>query len=151
MRKVFYVAGTFDLLHWGHLKFLNRVKELVDGVNEDLIIALNTDEFAERYKRKPIFKLEERRKSLEQVGFSVIAINDNNNQSEIERRISNLGVTHIVHGDDWTGEDYLRQLGVTQKFLDEFDITMVYLPYTKGISSSEIIKRCQNAKYNLDK
>ena len=49
--------------------------------------------------------------------------------------------THFVHGSDWTGDSLLRQLGVTQEWLDEHGITMVYIPLWKGISSTEIRRR----------
>lgn len=50
--------------------------------------------------------------------------------------------TLIVHGDDWTGEALMKQMGLTYDFLDEWGIEMFHLPYTSGISTSEIVKRC---------
>ena len=48
---------------------------------------------------------------------------------------------YIIHGDDWTGDAYLKQMGMTQEFLDENEIKLAYVPYTKSISTSDIIKR----------
>lgn len=40
MKKVI-TYGTFDLLHWGHIKLLERAKQLGDY----LVVAISTDEF----------------------------------------------------------------------------------------------------------
>ena len=56
MRKV-VVAGTFDILHLGHLWLLNKAKEHGDR----LIVVVSRDESVERIKgRKPVFPEEER-------------------------------------------------------------------------------------------
>ena len=52
----------------------------------------------------------------------------------------------IAIGDDWRHKDYYKQMNFTQEWLDEKGILLVYLPYAKDISSTEIRKRmlCQN-------
>lgn len=154
MEKVGYVGGTFDLFHAGHARFLKRVYDLCDWV----VVGLNTDKFAEKYKRRPVMSYEERKELLEACEYvDEIVENKGNSRREIEKRLKQTWgwtlamrgptgietITYIFHGTDWTGESYLKQLGVTQKFLDKNNITMVYLPYTKEISSSKIIKRCK--------
>ena len=52
----------------------------------------------------------------------------------------------IVHGDDWDGEGYLKQIRVTPEFLEEHHVSMVYLPYTKGISTSELVEKIKASK-----
>ncbi|MFA6080987.1 MAG: adenylyltransferase/cytidyltransferase family protein [Patescibacteria group bacterium] len=47
-RKTVLVGGCFDLIHYGHLKFLEAAKKKGDF----LIIALESDEFIKNYKRK---------------------------------------------------------------------------------------------------
>jgi glycerol-3-phosphate cytidylyltransferase-like family protein len=47
----------------------------------------------------------------------------------------------ILHGDDWKGGSLVRQLGVTDEFLREHGIAMKYVPYTAGISTTEIKRR----------
>lgn len=49
MKKVI-TYGTFDLLHWGHIKLLERAKELSDY----LVVAISTDEFNLQKQKKPI-------------------------------------------------------------------------------------------------
>ena len=48
----------------------------------------------------------------------------------------------ILVGDDYKPrEKYLKQLGVTESFLERYSIEIRFTPYTKGISSSEIKAR----------
>jgi cytidyltransferase-like protein len=48
-KKTVLVGGCFDILHFGHLKFLQKSAE--EG--NFLIVALESDEFIKKYKRKP--------------------------------------------------------------------------------------------------
>jgi len=47
-KKIVLVGGCFDLIHYGHLKFLEAAKEQGDF----LIVALESDEFIKKHKRK---------------------------------------------------------------------------------------------------
>jgi len=47
-KKTVLVGGCFDLIHYGHLKFLESAKEQGDF----LIVALESDEFIKKHKRK---------------------------------------------------------------------------------------------------
>jgi glycerol-3-phosphate cytidylyltransferase len=47
----------------------------------------------------------------------------------------------IVIGSDWARRYYHKQMGFTQDWLDERGIGLMYLPYTTGISSTEIKQR----------
>ena len=44
----------------------------------------------------------------------------------------------IVIGSDWARRDYYAQMGFTQDWLDERGIGLAYIPYTAGISSTDI-------------
>jgi len=52
----------------------------------------------------------------------------------------------IVIGSDWAVRDYHAQMGFTQAWLDERGIGLCYVPYTKGISSTDIKGRLQFAR-----
>jgi glycerol-3-phosphate cytidylyltransferase-like family protein len=47
----------------------------------------------------------------------------------------------IVIGSDWARRDYYAQMGFDQDWLDARGIGLVYLPYTKGISTTELKRR----------
>jgi glycerol-3-phosphate cytidylyltransferase len=132
-----YVGGTFDLFHPGHVNLLRRAKEHADIV----VVALNTDEFNEQYKgKRPVMTLAERRAVLEACRY-VDVVDVNTGGADSAPTILRHRPDFILHGDDWTGESFLRQLGLTQQFLDENGIALVYVPYTKGVSSSDLKHR----------
>ena len=130
-----YVGGTFDLFHWGHVELLKKCEEI-----GEVWVALNTDKFCAEYKHKPVMTYEERKKVLESCIY-VDGVVENTGGYDSKPSILKVMPDYIVHGDDWTGDAYLKQLGIDQAFLDEHKIKLVYVPYTKNISTSEIIKR----------
>ena len=133
-----YVGGTFDLFHYGHARFLEQCSKY-----GKVIVAINTDDFCERYKRKPVLTLGERIESVaacKWVDEVIVNIGDEDSGITIDT-IKDKKVTNIAHGDDWTGDSLIEQLGISQEWLDERGISMLYVPYTKGISTSDIIGR----------
>jgi glycerol-3-phosphate cytidylyltransferase len=140
MGLVVYTGGTFDLLHWGHIEFLERCKTIA-GVGGKVVVSLNTDEFIEAYKGKsPVMSYEERKAVLQgcRAVDSVIAnVGGADSRSSIEFVSPDL----IVVGSDWARRDYYAQMAFTQDWLDSRGIGLCYIPYTEGISTTEIKKR----------
>lgn len=135
-----YAGGTFDLFHYGHVDFLWRCKRNCDY----LIVSLNTDEFAARYKRKPILTLDERIESVEgcrHVDQVIVNVDDEDSTTSILAVKASL----IFHGDDWPVEGLMQQMGLTMEWLIEHGVGMRYTPYVKGISASDIIERCRQS------
>ena len=138
--KRIYIGGNFDTPHSGHIELLRKASELA----EEVVVALNTDEFAKRYKGKfPVMSLEERYRVISAIKYvSWVDINDGceDSKSCILRNKPDA----ILHGDDWTGGSLATQMGLSEEFLKENKITMVYVPYTKGISTTEVRNRVKN-------
>ena len=140
--RVLYTGGTFDLLHYGHLKFLKNCKQIADKV----VVSLNTDSFVEQYKSKTVLNYEERRLSLLHCQY-VDEVIENKFGSDSKPAILSVDPDIIAIGDDWASKDYYSQMKFDQQWLDDKDIVLVYIPYTKGISSSQIKDRIlKNAK-----
>lgn len=139
MKEVVYVIGVFDLFHRGHLELLKRAKNLGDR----LVVAINSDNMVESYKRRPYFLQEDRLeivKSLKYVDDAFI-INEYDNKEYIKK----YKVNKIVHGDDWPEDSYMEQIRVTPQFLKENNCELVLLPYTDGISTSDLINEIKEA------
>ena len=68
------------------------------------------------------------------------------NEKIYKEYIKKYDIDIIVHGDDWDGEGYFKQIRVTPEFLEEHHVSMVYLPYTKGISTSELVEKIKASK-----
>jgi len=102
---------------------------------------LNTDEFIERYKgKKPIISYDDRKTVLLACKY-VDDVIENINGEDSKPSILSVSPNIIAVGDDWAKKDYYKQMNFTQKWLDENDITLIYIPYKEGISSSDIRKR----------
>lgn len=133
--KIIYVIGVFDLFHTGHVEILRRAKNMGDK----LLVAINGDEMVASYKRRPYFSEEDRLAVIQACRYvdEAFIIRQFDNKEIIKK----YKITHIVHGDDWPENDYLRQIRVTPQFLKEHNCELILLPYTPGISTSEIIKK----------
>lgn len=124
MKKVI-TYGTFDLLHWGHVRLLERAKELGDY----LIVGLSTDEFNALKHKQAYHSYEKRKYILEAIKYVDEVIPENNWEQKVND-IKEHDVETFVMGDDWRGEfDFLA---------DYCDV--VYLPRTEGISTTQIKK-----------
>jgi glycerol-3-phosphate cytidylyltransferase len=137
---VVYTGGTFDLFHAGHVNFLKRCKEIA-GELGSVVVSLNTDEFIKEYKGKPpIVSFSDRMAVLKACQYvdQVIA---NSGGADSKPTILQVSPNIIAIGTDWAKKDYYKQMQFTQDWLDEKDISLIYIPYTKGISSTEIKTR----------
>lgn len=134
--RVLYTGGTFDLLHYGHLNFLKMCKQIADEV----VVSLNTDSFVGQYKCKTVLNYEERRLSLLHCQY-VDRVVENSFGADSKPSILNVNPDIIAIGDDWATKDYYSQMGFTQEWLNSNEIVLVYIPYTKDISSSDIKNR----------
>lgn len=129
-------AGTFDLFHPGHVNLLGRAASL--GV---VTAAVNTDRFVEQFKgRQPIMTLAERLKVVNACRYVTrTVIND----GPLTPVIKHVRPRYLVHGSDWDPDRYLQQIGCTARWLDEHGVEAVSVPYTEGVSTTELIDRCR--------
>lgn len=136
MGLIVYTGGTFDLLHAGHANFLRRCSEL-----GSVTVSLNTDEFIEAYKgKRPVMSYAEREAVLLSMRF-VDRVIPNFAGADSKPAIELVKPDFIVIGSDWARRNYYAQMQFTQDWLDERGIGLVYIPYTQGISSTEVKKR----------
>jgi cytidyltransferase-like protein len=135
MYKNVYVIGVFDLFHRGHLELLRKAKAL--GGN--LIVAVNSDNKVASYKRKPVVPEDDRLEIVKACKYvdQAFLINGYAQKEYIEK----YGIDAIIHGNDWGRERYLQQICVTEEYLKERNTELILLPYTAGVSTSQILNR----------
>lgn len=126
MRRVL-TYGTFDLLHYGHIRILQRAK----GQGDYLVVAVSTDEFNAIKGKKAYHNYETRKKMLEAIRYVDLVIPENDwNQKRND--VIEYKIDEVVMGSDWEGND---------KFENLKDLCKVtYLPRTEGISTTKIKK-----------
>jgi len=134
-----YTGGTFDLFHSGHVALLKRCSEI-----GSVTVALNTDEFIAKYKGKaPVVSYSEREAVLLACRY-VDAVVPNTGGADSTIAIEAVQPDIIVVGTDWARRDYYAQMGFDQDWLDERGIGLAYIPYTRGISTTDLKKRINN-------
>ena len=116
--------GTFDVLHYGHIRLLERVRELGDY----MIVGVTSDDYDKtRGKINNQQSLMERIAAVEATGIADMVIVEEYEGQKIAD-IQKYHVDIFTVGSDWTGYfDYLKEY-----------CKVIYLPRTAGISSSEI-------------
>lgn len=117
--------GTFDLLHYGHIRLLERAKKLGDY----LIVALSTDEFNEIKGKKAYHNYETRKKMLESLRYVDLVIPEQTWEQKLQD-IKDYKVDIVVMGSDWAGSDKFD-------YLKEY-CELIYLDRTEGISTTKI-------------
>lgn len=123
MKKVI-TYGTFDLLHEGHINLLKRAKALGDY----LLVGVTTDNFdVSRGKVNVQQNLMERMEAVKRTGIADEVFPEEYLGQKIDD-IKRHGVSVFAIGSDWQGHfDFLKEY-----------CTVVYLPRTEGVSSSQI-------------
>lgn len=126
--KVGYTQGTFDMFHIGHLNLLKNAKELCDC----LIVGVNSDCLVKEYKHKiPVISQIDRSEILKAIRYvDNVVVCDTLDKLEMHDR---LQFDVIFRGDDWKGTTRWSQ---TELVLRNIGVDVVYLAYTKGISST---------------
>jgi len=124
MRRIL-TYGTYDLLHYGHIRLLKRAKALGDY----LIVAISTDEFNEIKGKKAYHDYETRREVLEAVRYVDLVIPERTWEQKRDD-VAKYEVDVVVMGSDWKGNENFEKLR---------DICeVVYLDRTEGISTTKI-------------
>jgi len=131
-RRVVFTNGCFDLLHRGHIRYLERARTLGDI----LVVAINSDASVRTLKgpSRPVTTADERAEvlaALAAVDFVLIF-----DDLDPARVIHAVRPDVLVKGGDWpvsqiVGADFVRAQGGTVRSL----------PYVEGASTSALIGR----------
>lgn len=127
--------GTYDLLHHGHVRLLERAKALGDY----LIVGVTADDFDKvRGKINVQQPLMDRVEAVRKLGIADEIIVEEYEGQKIDD-IRRYGVDIFTVGSDWVGKfDYLKEY-----------CKVVYLERTKGVSSSEIRQKKQALRLGI--
>jgi glycerol-3-phosphate cytidylyltransferase len=118
--------GTFDVLHVGHLRILQRARALGDR----LVVGVSSDALNVAKKgRQPVFSQEERCELI----ANLVCVDEVFVEESLELKreyIKEYGADVLVMGDDWAG-----------RFDEMGDLCrVVYLPRTPSISTTGLIE-----------
>ena len=134
-KKIVFTNGCFDLLHVGHITYLEEAKKLGDR----LIVALNSDNSVKKLKgaKRPIHKLKERAKQIAALD-SVDWVTSFTEDTPL-KLIKELEPDVLVKGKDYKVKDIAGSKEVLSKGGQVKTIKLV-----KGVSTSNLIKKIKD-------
>ncbi len=124
MRRVL-TYGTFDLLHHGHIRLLQRAKALGDF----LVVAVSTDEFNAGKGKTAFHDYETRKEIVEAIRYVDLVIPETSWDQKVDD-VKKYDIDIVAMGDDWAQSDRFDYL---KDYCD-----LVFLPRTEGISTTGI-------------
>lgn len=126
-----YTAGVFDLFHIGHLNLLRNAK----GMCDKLIVGVTVDELVTYKGKHAMIPFEDRAEIVRSVRYvdAVVPQYDMDKVTTCKKLKADI----LFVGDDWYDslkwQDYEREC-------KDAGIKIIYFPYTRGISSTQISK-----------
>ncbi len=133
-QTIVFTNGCFDILHLGHLTYLNQARALGDK----LIVGMNSDKSVNLLKgpTRPLNNERERKIHLACLSFvdAVIAFQEETPYA----LISELEPDILVKGGDYTSDQI-----VGKKVVESIGGKVVILPFLEGYSTSNFIKKIQ--------
>ena len=133
--KTVITYGTYDMLHYGHIRLLERAKKLGDY----LIVGITSEDFdRSRGKINVRQSLMERIEAVKETGIADQIIVEEYSGQKIDD-IRRYNVDIFVIGSDWKGKfDYLEEY-----------CKVIYLERTKGISSTELRSKTNEIRIGI--
>ncbi len=131
-KKIVFTNGCFDILHYGHIKYLEKCRKLGDI----LVIGLNSDSSVRKIKGKnrPVTGQKERAAilaSLEFVDYITIF-----SDATPVKLINMITPQILAKGGDWRKNEIVGGAHVKKK-----GGRVVTIPFVRGYSTTRILKR----------
>ena len=138
-----FTVGTFDLFHIGHLNLLRSAKEYCDY----LIVGVHSDEWVKHCKNRPtVIPYEDRADIVAAIRYAdEVVKNETRSKMEAWEKYK-FDVAFI--GDDWKGTEVWNKI---EKELNSVGCDVVYIPYTQGISTTELRIRLKDSQEKKEK
>ena len=126
-----YTTGVYDLFHVGHLNLLKNAK----GMCDKLIVGVTSDELANYRGKHPVIPFSDRIEIVRSINCvdAVVAQTDMNKLEMCRKLQANI----MIVGDDWYRSPRWEEY---EKEFKEAGIQIMYFPYTKGVSTTQISK-----------
>ena len=137
-----YTTGVYDLFHIGHLNLFKNAKGLCDK----LVVGVTVDELVSYKGKQAMIPFEDRIEIVRSCKYVDAAVP----QYDMDKLAAckKLGASVLFVGDDWYGTEKW------QRYEEEFakeEIKIVYFPYTRGTSSTQIRKVLDTVRvHNLE-
>lgn len=134
-KKIAFTNGCFDILHYGHIKYLEKAKRLADI----LIVAVNSDSSVKKIKGngRPVNNQFARvgvLSALSLIDYLVIF-----NEDTPLKLIKLIKPDVLIKGGDWKVESIAGA-----EIVKSYDGKVVTIPYLNGYSTTRLIEKITN-------
>ena len=126
-----YTTGVYDLFHIGHLNLFKNAK----GMCDKLIVGVTVDDLVKYKGKEAIIPFEDRIEIVRSIKYVDAAI-PQYDMNKIKTCLE-IGATMLFVGDDWYGTEKWKKY---EEDCEKNGIKVIYFPYTKGVSSTQITK-----------
>ena len=141
-KRIVFTNGCFDLLHVGHVRYLEEAKSL----GHILVVAVNSDRSTTQLKGpgRPINTQQERAEVVAALAcVDYVTVFD---EPDPHRIISVLQPNVLVKGGDWT-----RETTVGREIVENAGGKVVVIPSVEGVSTTGLIDRILKASQSNPK
>jgi len=131
-KKIVFTNGCFDILHYGHLRYLEKAKELGDI----LIVGVNSDSSVKAIKGKgrPINRCRDRMALI--AGLQCVDYCLSFKEKTPLKLIKKIKPDILVKGGDWKKEEI-----VGSEFVTSYGGKVKTIKYIKGYSTTQTINK----------
>ncbi len=137
-RRVVFTNGCFDLLHPGHVRYLQQAR----AIGDVLIVALNSDRAVRELKgaSRPILNQDERAEVIAALGCVdyVIVFDDISPRATISALLPDV----LVKGGDWSVDQIIGREEV-----EAAGGQVLNLPLVEGVSTTDVISRILGSRH----
>ena len=131
-KKVVFTNGCFDIIHGGHIEFLQKAKSMGDI----LVVGLNTDQSVKKLKgeNRPIKNEKERANilaALKYIDYITLF-----NETTPEKLILEIRPDILVKGDDYKIDDV-----VGREIVEGYGAKVELIPIVKGHSTTNTLEK----------
>jgi len=134
-KTICYTYGVWDIIHEGHIKLLDKAKSMYDIVIVGVVDDISVKE--KKGKNRPIYNQLVRAymlEAFESPDYVMLQKTFDPTENLLNLKKSGIKVDVLLKGDDWDyipGQETIKALGGK----------LVKLPYTKTVSTTDIIKK----------
>jgi rfaE bifunctional protein nucleotidyltransferase chain/domain len=136
-KSVAFTNGCFDILHRGHVEYLEKAKEYADI----LVLGLNSDDSVKRIKKSPRPYVNENDRAFILSRLKSVDIVCIFNEDTPVNLIKKVKPDYLIKGGDYKTDEI-----VGKEIVEEYGGKVLSVNFVSGVSSSAIVKKIQSEK-----
>ena len=142
--KIIYLGMSADIIHRGHINLINKASKY-----GDIIIGLLTNKAISSYKAEPVLSYKERETVIKNIKKIKKVIPQTT--LDYTENLKKIKPDFVMHGDDWKKGPQSNVRKKVIKTIKMWKGKLIEVPYTDGISSTDIKKGFKEYQLNISR